>query len=250
MDYSQKQYNDEMEIDLLELFSVLWSKIWLILIVVVLGAVIAGVYTKFMITPQYQSSTSIYVLNRQNESTVTSSDLTASTQLTNDYVELIKTRTVAENVINQLHLDMKPKELLSKLSVSIASNARIIYIRVLDEDPQQARTLANAIRLAASRQIQVVTNSEAVNVVDEANLPDTKYSPSTSRNCIIGGLLGGVVIVAYILLTHFLNDTIRTAEDVEKYLGMSTLGTIPILKGEDAPVKKQRRPLFRKKIGG
>ena len=100
MDYSQKQYNDEMEIDLLELFSVLWSKIWLILIVVVLGAVIAGVYTKFMITPQYQSSTSIYVLNRQNESTVTSSDLTASTQLTNDYVELIKTRTVAENVIN------------------------------------------------------------------------------------------------------------------------------------------------------
>ncbi len=248
MDYSQKQYNDEMEIDLLELFSVLWSKVWLIAIVVVLGAVIAGLYTKFMITPQYQSTTSIYVLNRQNESTVTSSDLSASTQLTNDYVELIKTRTVAEDVIRELKLDMKPKQLLGKLSVSIASNARIIYIRVLDEDPQQARTLANAVRLAASKQIKNVTNSEAVNVVDVANLPDTKYSPSTSRNCIIGGLIGGVIVVAYILLAHFLNDTVRTAEDVEKYLGMSTLGTIPILKGEDAPTKKQRRLFFRRKL--
>ncbi len=248
MDYSQKQYNDEMEIDLLELFSVLWSKVWLIAIVVVLGAVIAGLYTKFMITPQYQSTTSIYVLNRQNESTVTSSDLSASTQLTNDYVELIKTRTVAEDVIRELKLDMKPKQLLGKLSVSIASNARIIYIRVLDEDPQQARTLANAVRLAASKQIKNVTNSEAVNVVDVANLPDTKYSPSTSRNCIIGGLIGGVIVVAYILLAHFLNDTVRTAEDVEKYLGMSTLGTIPILKGEDAPTKKQRRLSFRRKM--
>ena len=240
MDRSQQRYNDEMEIDLLELFSVLWKRAVLIVVVVLLSMVAAGLYTKFMITPQYQSTTSIYVLARQNEGTVTSSDLTASTLLTNDYVELIKTRTVAESVVNSLQLDIKPSELLKKITVSTASNARIIYIKVLDPDPIMAQRIANAVRIAAGRQITDVMNTEAVNVVDSASLPDTKYSPSTTRNCIIGGLLGGVAIVAYILINYFLNDTVKTAEDVEKYLGMSTLGTIPLLEDETVSSKKRK----------
>ncbi|MBR0386047.1 MAG: hypothetical protein IJI05_05835, partial [Erysipelotrichaceae bacterium] len=87
---SRKRSEYEDEIDLVELFSVLLSKAWLIVLTAVVFAVISGDYTRFFVTPLYRSTTSIYVLNRQNESTLTSSDLSASTYLTLDYAELIK----------------------------------------------------------------------------------------------------------------------------------------------------------------
>ena len=247
MEYNKEISNDEVEIDLMEVISLLFSKIWIIIISALAGILLFGAVTKFFITPQYQSTTSIYVLSRQNDANLTSSDMTVSTQLTNDYVQLIKTTTVAENVIDDLHLGMTPTQLLSKVTVSPATNARVIYIRVLDPSPEQAQLIANTVREEASVMIQKVMNSEAVNIVDMANLPLTKYSPSLMKNCLIGGLLGAFLTITVILIQHFMNDTIRTAEDVEKYLGMSVLGSIPLLNNETAVKRKRRVRKSRKK---
>ena len=240
MEYVKEVSNDEVEIDLIEVFSVLLNKIWIIVLFAMAGVLWFGLVTKFLIIPQYQSTTSIYVLSRQSDANLTSSDMTVSTQLTNDYVQLIKTVTVAERVIEDLNLDMTPAQLLQKVSVSPATNARIIYISVLDPDPEEAQQIANTVREEASMMIQKVMNSEAVNIVDVANLPLNKYSPSLAKNCLIGGLLGAFLTIAVILIQHFMNDTIRTAEDVEKYLGMSVLGSIPLLNNETAIRRKRR----------
>ncbi len=164
-----------------------------------------------------------------------------STQLTKDYAELIKSRTVLEGVIAQLNLDISYKALLSKLSVETSSDSRIVSIIVSDEDPYTASEMANAIRDMAAEHIQAVMDIEAVNVVDSANIPSEKASPSLAKNGVIGGLLGVIIAMAVVIIIYLTNDTIKVEEDVERYLGLSVLGSIPFSEKESRSKKKKSR---------
>lgn len=88
-------------------------------------------------------------------------------------------------------------------------------------------------------------NIEAANVFEEANLPENPVSPSTMRNTLIGAILGFVIAVAAILISYLVNDTIRTSDDVERYLHLSTLGTIPLAEGEVKNKKKNKAKRMR-----
>ncbi len=228
---------EEMEIDLREIFGLLLRKIWLILLSGITVGLLAIVVTIFFITPQYESTTRMYVLSQQDKGTLTNQDMQTSLSLTSDYVELIKSRTVTEGVIAQLNLNMSSEALLSKMTVQSQSDTRIISISVRDEDPYRAAEIANTVREVAAGHIQNVMDIEAVNVVDTANIPDQRVSPSISRNAMMGGLLGAVAAAAVVILIYLLNDTIKTPEDVERYLNLSVLGSIPLMETE----KKQRR---------
>lgn len=233
--------NDEIEIDLREIFSVLLSHLGIIILSGLVLGLVAIVGTKVFITPQYQSVTKMYVMAKQNNDTLTSADMQTSTLLTKDYAEMIQSRTVTEAVIAQLGLDMTHEQLVNKISVSNTTDTRIITISVLDKDPYMARDIANAVRDTAAEHIKNVMNSEAVNVVDEANIPAEKYSPSVSKNGLIGGVLGCMIAVAIILIRFIMNDTIQTAEDVERYLQLSTLGTIPLLQTDKKKKKRAKK---------
>lgn len=236
-----QQNNDEMEIDLLELFHVLWSKALVILLATVAVGLAAMLATKVFLTPQYESTTKLYILAKQNNDTLTSSDLQASQQLTKDCAEMIKSRRVAEAVISRLNLDIKYEELLEKLSVNTSStDTRIITIGVKDEDPYLACDIANEVRDIAAGEIQDVMNIEAANVFEVANIPETPVSPSTVKNTLIGAILGFIIAVAVVLISYLMNDTIRTSDDIERYLQLSTLGTIPLVEGEVKGKKKNR----------
>ena len=247
MENNQIGRNDEIEIDLFEVVSVLLKRWWVIIGTGIAFAVIAIAFTVLFITPQYRSVTKMYVLHRQTEDTLTNSDLQAASLLTKDYAELIRSRTVSESVCNELHLNLTPEELSSKISVSTPSDARVISIAVIDPDPEMARTLANEVRDKAAEHILTVMNTEAVNVVDEANMPTRKYSPSIRKNGMMAGLLGIVLAGAIILLRYILNDTVKSPEDVEKYLGMSTLGSIPVVQGESKGKISHRKVKAKKK---
>ena len=225
--------NDEIEIDLREIFSVLLSHLGIIILSGLVLGLVAIVGTKVFITPQYQSVTKMYVLAKQNNDTLTSADMQTSTLLTKDYAEMIQSRTVTEAVIAQLGLDMTHEQLVKKISVSNTTDTRIITISVLDKDPYMARDIANAVRDTAAEHIKNVMNSEAVNVVDEANIPAEQYSPSVSKN--------GLIAVAIILIRFIMNDPIQTAEDVERYLQLSTLGTIPLLQTDKKKKKRAKK---------
>lgn len=235
------QRTDEIEIDLREVFGVLWSKALTILLAGLLLGLAALVGTKLLITPQYESTTKMYVLTRQSNDTLTSSDMQTSTYLTKDYAELIMSRTVIESVIADLGLDIEYDKMLKKITVDSPTDTRIVSISVKDEDPYQAREIANAIRDAAGKHIQNVMDTEAVNVVEEANIPDKKASPSLLLNTCIGVALGIFLAVAVILIIHVTNDTIRTQEDVERYLGVGTLGAIPLATDEKKSKKSDNK---------
>ncbi len=233
--------NDEIEIDLGEVFHLVISKLGVIILSGILLGVLSIIGTMLFITPKYESTTKIMVLNKQNSDTLTSADMQTSTQLTKDYAELIQSRTVLEGVIAQLNLDMTYKEMLNKVSVETSSDSRIVSISVTDEDPYTASEIANAVRDMAAEHIQSVMDIEAVNVVDSANIPNEKASPSLAKNGVIGGLLGVIIAMAAVIIIYLTNDTIKVEEDVERYLGLSVLGSIPFSEKESRSKKKKSR---------
>lgn len=236
-----RRENDEIEIDLLELCSVLFGRLWLILSAGLFAALICFAVSKFIITPYYESTTKIYILNKTDNASVTYSDVQMGTQLTKDYAELINSRYVLEEVIQRLSLNEDYKSLLDKVSVSTPTDTRIVSITVEDKDPVQAMNTANCIREAASEHIQNVMDIEAVNVVETANMPTEKAGPSVIIWTLAGGMIGVFLLCAIILVRYLLDDTIKSSEDVEKYLELSTLALIPVAADEGGSKKKKKK---------
>lgn len=229
---------DIIEIDLKEIFIVLLNKLWLIILCGIVAGVVGLCYSSFWITPQYRSTTKVYILNKQSGDNVTYSDLQIGTVLTKDYKELIKSRNVLEKVIEKCELNEKYGSLAARVEVEPVSDTRIIAITVEDPDPEKARYLADEIRKEAAKHIEKVMDIEAVNVVDEANLSEYPSSPSVAKWTLLGFALGIFACAGLILLKYLLDDTIKTSEDVEKYLGLSTLAMIPVMEDEIGASKK------------
>ena len=241
MEDKQVKNQSEIELNLWDIFNILWGKAGLIVLSGIFFALLTFGATKFFITPQYNSTTKIYIMNQQDEATLTQGDMQTSTYLTKDYAEMIKSRTVTEKVILQMGLDMPHAQLLSKMSVSIASDARIISISIKDEDPYKAAEIADAVREIASEHIRNVMNIETVNVVEEANIPLVKASPNVTKYTLVGALAGTILLVVIILLIHLTNDTIQISDDIEKRLGISVLSVIPTREDKDLSKRKNKR---------
>ena len=228
----------KLEVTAKDVFDVLIKK-WLI--IVLCGMVVASAFllgTKLFITPQYQSSTTIFVLNKQNEDKLTSTDFQVSTHLTKDYARIIKSRDVAEKVVNRLGLSISAGAVQGKITVETEDDTRIGTIAVKDPDPIMAQQLADAIREVSSEKIKNVMKVENVNVVDTASVPTSPSSPNTRNNVILGGALGCLLAVAIILIQHYSNDAIKNTDDVEQYLGLNVLASIPT---NEPTAKKKKR---------
>lgn len=236
------QRNDDViEVDLMEIAGVLLGKLWLIISVGVFAALVCFSVSKFIIAPVYESTTKIYILNKTESTAVTYSDVQMGTQLTKDYAELINSRYVLEEVLQKLSLDMEYSQLLKKVSVTTPSDTRIVSITVENTDPVEAMNMANCIREVASEHIQNVMDIEAVNVVESANMPTKKAGPNSIKWMLIGGIAGCFLMCAIILIGYLADDTIKSSEDVEKYLGLSTLALIPTMAGAADGKKKKRK---------
>lgn len=237
----ERRNEDTVEIDLLELFGVLMQQIWIILSVGLFAALLAFAVSKFLIAPTYESTTKIYILNKNANTTVTYTDVQLGSQLTKDYAELISSRYVLEEVIQEQGLDLDYNSLKKKVAVSTPTDTRVIYITVKDNDQIIAMNIANSVREAASRHIEKVMDIDAVNVVETANIPTQKSSPSCSRWTLIGGILGCFLVCAVVLVRFLLDDTIKASEDVEKYLELSTLGLIPVQESAQERAKRKKK---------
>lgn len=219
--------DDVIEIDLVELLGVILHNLWIIIVSGVIVAAVALLVSYFIITPKYESVTKIYVISKTNADTMTYSDLQAGSTLTKDYKELVKSRPVLEEVLAETGIDVELKDLEEQITVEVPTDTRIVSITVEDKDPYEARIIADSVRIAASKHIQEVMDTEAVNVVEEASLPIEKSSPSILMNTAIGYAVGLFLAIAIVMINYIMDDTIKTPDDVEKFLGVSVLGSIP-----------------------
>ena len=243
-------YEDELEIDLKELFFALLNKWHLICLSAFLCALIGLLSAMFFMDEKFESKTSIYIYNQQSEN-MTYNDLQTGSTLTKDYEVLVKGRTVLESAVEGLNLDLTYEQINSMVTVTVPTSTRIVEITVESTDPYLSRDMADAIREIASKNIAEVMGVDAVNVVETANLPERKSSPSISKFTVLGGMAGGVLACGIVVILFLLNDTIRTQDDVEKYLGLSTLGIIPMddtLVADEKKRKKAQKSLKKQSV--
>ncbi len=231
----------EYEIDLKEIAIVILDRIWIVISVGIACALLAGIITKVFITPMYTSTTKLYVINKQNsENNITYTDLQTGNLLTNDYIIQVKGTKVLSQVISELNLTDTEDELASRITVSNPENSRFIVISVSDKDPVVAQQIASCVAEVSSDVVKEVMDLEKVNVAEEANLPLEKSSPNIKKNVLLGGAAGVLVSLLLIVVFYLLNDRIRTPEDVKRYLGLNTLGQIPVLENSGNTKRKQR----------
>jgi capsular polysaccharide biosynthesis protein len=225
----EQRNSNVFEIDMKELLLVLLHKLWIILIIGIIGAAGSGAVSKYLVQPIYTSTTKVYVINRQEKNKMTLSDLQTGEQLTKDYLILVKSRPVTEQVIRELNLDLSHEELFAKIQVTSPEETRILEITVEYQDPYIAKQLADLIATVSSEHMVNVMEIEKVNVVEPGNLPIIPTSPNIVKNTILGGSIGVVLVSFLIVLVYIMNDSIRSTKDIEKYLNITTLGIIPLV---------------------
>ncbi|HFI0156861.1 TPA: YveK family protein [Streptococcus suis] len=220
------QESNVMEIDVLYLLKNLWRNKFLILLSALLGVSVTFAYSVFVVTPQYNSTTRIYVVNKVADSgqNLTAQELQAGTYLVKDYKEIILSQDVLSTVTEELKLT---SNLASKVSVSIPVDTRIVSITVRDADPNEAARIANGLRTVAAQKIIDVTKVSDVTTLEEARPAKTPSTPNTKRNIVLGFLVGAFLAVALVLVKEVLDDRIKRPEDIEEKMGLPLLGLVP-----------------------
>ncbi|SNU06277.1 Capsular polysaccharide biosynthesis protein [Lachnospiraceae bacterium] len=222
--------NEEIEIDLLELVRVLLGRLWAIVLATALGLGIAAGVTILFIKPVYNSTSILYVLTKTTSIT-SLSDIQMGTSLTQDYMVVIKSRPVLQKVIDNLGLDMSYGELSSNITVNNPSNTRFLEITVSTHDAYLSKKIVDELADVSAERMAEVMETQAPNIMDYGQVPDGPSSPNLIKNSIIGAMIGFIIACGIIVILYLLNDSIKTSEDIEKYLGLNTLGLIPLEEG-------------------
>ena len=223
--------NKEIAIDIVQLFKILWKKKIAIILTAIVAAVLAFGVSSFVLTPEYSSTTRIYVVNRNQSENVglTNQDLQAGTYLVKDYKEIILSQDVLEKVISNLKLEQSGKGLRKKIQVTVPVDTRIVSIVVKDDQPEEASRIANALREVAAEKIIKVTRVSDVTTLEEARPALTPSSPNIRRNTLLAFLAGGAMMVILVLLLELFDDRVKRPEDVEEVMQLALLGIVPDL---------------------
>ena len=220
------QEHEEVEIDLREIFYLLKSKAVIILLVTIVMGIGAYLGSRFLIDPKYSSTAKIYVLSKSDMS-VSLTDLQIGTSLTSDYIELIESRPVMEEVIKDLGLNLKYEELLANITLNNPKDTRIINITATYTDARVAKSIVDDLVVVAKRQIATVMQVDEPAIVSPAYLETAKVSPSNTKNAVIAAILAFCLTSGFFILLFIMDDKVKNSEDITKYLGLNTLALIP-----------------------
>ena len=220
------QEANTIEIDVLSLLRTIWRKKFLILLTAILTTGLAFAYSAFLLTPQYDSTTRLYVVNQSsdNGAGITNQDLQAGSFLVKDYKEIILSQDVLKNVTTTLGITDDIEE---KITVDIPVDTRILSITVRDSDPNQAATIANTLRDEAAKKIIEVTKVSDVTTLEAALPAENPSTPQTKRNLVLGFIVGAFLATALVLVLEVLDDRVKRPQDIEEGLGMTLLGVVP-----------------------
>ena len=226
------QENQAVEIDVFAMLKTLWKRKFSIVLVALVFAIAAFGYSAFLAKKEYQSTSRIYVVSRQNQdnNALTNSDLQAGSYLVKDYREIILSQNVLSQAIEELKLDMTPAELSKKISVSVPTDTRILSITAKDGDPKEAARIANGLRNVAAEKIIAVTKVSDVTTLDEAEVPQSPSSPNIRRNVLLGFIAGAGLMVVLMVVVEVLDDRVKRPEDIEDLMGLTLLGIVPDIK--------------------
>jgi capsular polysaccharide biosynthesis protein len=218
------------EISLKEVLFILKKRMKLILSLFLIAVLLSSIISVFVLDKVYQANTTLMVGRPKDyvsDANIQYNELLLNQKLVSTYGELIKTRAVAEEVIKNLNLDLSYEQYKEKVNVSLVKDTELIQIIVKDTDPNTAAIIADETANVFMEKVQDIMKVDNVHVIDKAEIPLGPVSPNVLLNIAIAGVLGLMLGVFLAFLLEFLDNTIKTPEDVEKYLNLPVLGSIP-----------------------
>jgi len=222
----ETQINDEeIEINLAELFQLLKTKIKMIVIVVLICTLLAGLGTVFLISKKYESTASIYPKPEVTEGVVDYTQINANNLMVNNYIAMINGNNIQSMVAEELDLDVK--ELNSYISVSNESNTQIISITARTKDPELSKRIVDSLVDTFKTEAKESLNVNNITTIDQAEIATAPVSPSLKLNLLIGAFIGAFLSIGYVFIVFMLDTHIHNKEEAEKYLGIPNLGSIP-----------------------
>lgn len=228
----QDKPQEENEIDLLELFYVVLHKWKMIVLSLLLTGACGCLISVFLITPQYESTSVLYVLSKSTSIT-SLADIQMGSSLTNDYVEVVTSRPIIEQVIQNLGLtDETYESLKDKVSIDNPANTRLLKITVRDPQADVAKAIADELADVSKSFISIKMDQAAPTVTQYGYADGEPVTPNTVKNTVLGALIGAVLAIGVVIVSYLLNDTIMTTDDIEKKLGMTVLASIPMDEAE------------------
>lgn len=214
-----------------DIFRMVLKRWYIIVITVILCSLATALINLFVLKPVYQSNTTLYIGKKQDseKTDLAYNDVMLSSQLIKDYRELVQSRLVGNQVIKELKLkDITVDDLKDKLTVDQKNDTRVIQISATDTDPRMARVIANKVAEVFMSKVVDIMQVENVNVIDTAEVPDKPIKPNKKTNIAAGFILGVMVGFGIVFLIEYFDNTVKTTEDIKKYLDLPVIGTIPV----------------------
>lgn len=219
----------EETIDLKEYFGIIKKKSKIIILITLIAMIASALVSFFVLSPVYETNTTLIV--NSSESTenqnMTGDQFNVTQKLAVTYGKIIQSRTVLDEVIKTLNLDMTYNELVSKVNISPIENTQIVNITVEDTNPKKAMDIANAIPKVFTKEVKRITKANGVEVIDKAVLPENPIKPNKIMNIAIATVLGLMISLFVVFLLEYMDNKIKKPEDIEKHLGLPILGVVP-----------------------
>lgn len=198
-------------------------------------AVIAGTATFYInfyvLAPVYEATATVFVNDKSQNSTqygIAYDQVLVNQMLIADYAEIISSRTIGKAVVEDLGTDeLTPEDVLGMITVTSRNNTRIMELTATSTDPELAMRVANSLSNVFSLKAKDLMNVPNVNIIDPAELPEFPIGPHGIRNTFLAVFAAMLLAAGIILVIEYLDNTIKTPEDVENRLGLTVLGTIP-----------------------
>ena len=219
----------EETIDLREYFAIIKKRFWIIALLAIISALISGVISFFMLNPVYEAKSTLIVNTEKNEETqmITGDQFNVTQKLAVTYGEIIKSRSVLDDVIKNLKLENTYESLSGQITVSPVKDTQIISISVQDTNKEKARDIANEIPKVFKKEVKRITKANDIQVIDKAILPQNPIKPNKMMNMAIAAVLGAMIGLFVVFLIEYLDNKLKTPQDIEKHLGLSVLGVVP-----------------------
>lgn len=211
------------EINILEVLNYFKSKIIWIIASVILVVLLGNAFTFVTREPMYKSNTTILLVSEQTSQ----SDLSMNTNLVSTYTEIIKSRRVLNQVIENLQLDYSIEELSNNISVGTKQNTQIITITVVDTNATDAKNIANELSIVFANDVKEIYNLDNVTIIDRAIEAKAPYNLTYVKDNLIYVAIAIVLSCGIIFVVYYFDTTIKSTEVIEEKLGLTIIGVVP-----------------------
>ncbi len=241
----ERKEQEELEIDVRDLFQMLKKRITLIISITLVVTLLSGLISYFVLTPMYESSTELLVNKSETDMNPLYSynDIQTNLKLIETYSVIIKSPRIIDLVISNDELDLTSEQLIAKIKVNAVKNSQVISITVTDTNPEKVVMLVNAIASTFKTEIKKIMKVDNVQILTEAKIKENPkpIKPKPVLNILIAFMLGLIFSVGLVFLLEYMDTTIKTEQEVEKLLGYPVLGSIATIGVEIGQKNKRKR---------